>query len=332
MNLRTPLVILILASPCLADVKRPQVPAVLDIAVAPRPFDVQQARAALGLQGLAGPISSVKAGISGPLKTDSAAAALSASPLPAGTTTASAGVTGDLRLNSVDCDSPDALKAAMAAGVIRAVRYVGEADPAVTYVTEHPEQPFVVIVDIDHLSGAALKTLAAPNIVAIIVGHFHAFDARPENYPERAQDVMRMGRAIRLVSDAPVLLAVSSLNGVTRRTEKSWTDAFGEDLVGFDGWAIYNLNQWPAFLESPANLRRVILSRLGLPEKPCVLLDFLGTPAEYPAERAKYISAVWKAKAGLLMKALKDQGWRGLIVYATHPADAGIKTAALAGN
>jgi hypothetical protein len=71
---------------------------------------------------------------------------------------------------------------------------------------------------------------------------------------------------------------------------------------------------------------------LGLPEKPCVLLDFLGTPAEYPAERAKYISAVWKAKAGLLMKALKDQGWRGLIVYATHPADAGIKTAALAGN
>jgi hypothetical protein len=129
-----------------------------------------------------------------------------------------------------------------------------------------------------------------------------------------------------------VLLAVSSLNGVTRRTEKSWTDAFGGDLAGFDGWAIYNLNQFPAILESPANLRQVILGRLGLPDKPCVLLDFLGTPAEYPAERAKYIAAAWKAKAGLLMKAVKDQGWRGVIVYATHPADAEIKAAALAGN
>jgi hypothetical protein len=312
---------------------------------------------------LAGPVSSAKASISAsPFPVDTAAAKVAAAaPLPANSADEAASahmvlscdddtavrnlLTGSglkLRdrgparelpefLKAIDCRDAEGIKADPPGGV-RVARYVGENAEAVDYVAAHGEEQFIVIVDIDHLSGTALKTLASANVVAIIVGHFQAFDARPENFSQAASDVCRTVKAIRLVSGAPVFLAVSATNWFTRKTEKGWTDAFGDSLAGFDGWAVYNLHQWPAILESPTNPRTVILGRLGLPERPCVLLDFFGTPTEYPAENAKYVTAVWKAKTGLLMKALKDQGWRGLIVYATHPADAQIKAAALAGN
>ena len=235
-------------------------------------------------------------------------------------------------LTGIDCDGPDTLKAAIPAGIVRAVRYVGEADPEAAYVAEHPDQQFIIIVDIDHLNAAVLKTLGGGNIVAIVVGHFHAFDARPDEFAGRAEDVKRVMKTIRLVSDAPALLAVSSLNEFTRRTEKGWTDAFGDDLAAFDGWAIYNFNQFPAIMEARENPRKMLLDRLGLADRSCVLLDFLGGPVEVQPGQIAWLTAAWKAKAKPFLAALKTQCWQGVIVYGATAADAEIKAASLAGN
>ena len=145
----------------------------------------------------------------------------------------------------------------------------------------------------------------------------------------QAADAVIVTKLIRMVSDAPVLLAVSVSNWHTKRPETGWVAAFGEDLAKFDGWAIYNLHNWPAVLESPENPRQRSLKQFALPDKPCILMDFQGTPSNYPQGIAEYVKAVWKAKTPLLMKDLKTQKWRGLVVYSTQVNDAKMKAAAL---
>ena len=212
------------------------------------------------------------------------------------------------------------------AGAARVVRYIAGSDSAVAYVNSHADERFVVVVDIHNLSAATLKSLAGDNIVAVIVGHYHAADLKPGQFAKHAQDVMGVTRAIRLVSDAPVLLAVSASNWFTKRPDAGWVKAFAATVASYDGWAIYNLHNWAAILEAPSNPREAALKALGLPDKPCILLDFLGTPSQFPPSRAAYMRAVWKAKAPLLFKALKKQAWRGVIFYTTRLADAQLKT------
>ena len=132
-----------------------------------------------------------------------------------------------------------------------------------------------------------------------------------------------------------MLLAVSATNEFTRKTEKSWPQAFGDDLAGFDGWAVYNLALFPAIIEAPVNPRKLILQRLGLDalgengEKPCVLIEFMGTRYNYRPADADYIRKVWRAKAPLLVKAMTGQGWRGLVVWSHDIDDAVLKVDAL---
>ena len=212
---------------------------------------------------------------------------------------------------------------------IRVLRFVDRSGEAVDYAAAHPDEKYIVIAEPSGLSVKALGVLAGANIVAVVVGHYHAADVRPEDYPDAAQKTLAAVKAIRLVSDAPVLLAVSATNWLTRRTEKSWPQSFGNDLAGFDGWAVYNLAQFPAILEAPSNPRQLVLERLGLAQKPCLLIEFMGTRDRYKPAEASYIRRVWKAKAPALVKALKEQQWRGLIVWSANIDDAALKAEAL---
>ena len=215
---------------------------------------------------------------------------------------------------------------------VRVLRFVDGSSAAADYAAAHPDEKYFVIAEPAGLSVNALKALAGPNIVAVVVGHYQAADVRPEDYAQAAEDVKRAVKAIRLVSGAPVLLAVSATNEFTRKTEKSWPQAFGDDLAGFDGWAVYNLALFPAIIEAPANPRKLILERLGLDalgEKPCVLIEFMGTRYNYRPADAEYIGKVWRAKAPLLLKAMTGQGWRGLVVWSNNIDDAALKVEAL---
>ena len=218
---------------------------------------------------------------------------------------------------------------------VRVLRFVDGSSAAVDYAAAHPDEKYIVIAEPAGLSVNALKALAGPNIVAVVVGHYRAADVRPEDYAQAAEDVKRAVKAIRLVSDAPVLLAVSVTNEFTHKTEKSWPQAFGDDLAGFDGWAVYNLALFPAIIEAPANPRKLVLERLGLTafgengEKPCVLIEFMGTRYNYRPADAEYIRKVWRAKAPLLLKAMTGQEWRGLVVWSNNIDDATLKAEAL---
>ena len=215
------------------------------------------------------------------------------------------------------------------AKTIKVVRYVaGSASPA-AYVQTHTDEQFLAVVDIHNLTADALKSLSGQNIIAIVVGHYHGGDAEPARFAWQAADAVIVTRLIRMVSNAPVLLSVSASNWHTKRPEPGWVKAFGEDLAEFDGWAIYNLHNWPAVLESPQNPRERTLKQFDLPDKPCILMDFQGTPSNYPQGKAEYVKAVWKAKTPLLLKDLKTQKWRGLVVYSTQVEDAKMKAAAL---
>ena len=92
---------------------------------------------------------------------------------------------------------------------------------------------------------------------------------------------------------------------------------------------------FPAILEAPANPRKLVLERLGLAalgdlgEKPCVLIEFMGTRYNYRPADAEYIRKVWRAKAPLLLKAMTLQEWRGLVVWSNSIDDAALKAEAL---
>jgi len=235
-------------------------------------------------------------------------------------------------------DSPSPLGAPRAG--IRVLRFadyrdVARSAAAADYAADHPDEKYIVIAEPAGLSVNALKALAGPNIVAVVVGHNHAAEDRPEDYAQAAEEVKRVVKVIRMVSDAPVLLAVSATNEFTHKAEKSWPQAFGDDLAGFDGWAVYGLALFPAILEAPANPRKLVLERLGLAalgdlgERPCVLIEFTGTPYRYKPAEAEYIRKVWRAKAPLLLKAMTGQEWRGLVVWSNSIEDAALKAEAL---
>ena len=214
-------------------------------------------------------------------------------------------------------------------------RDVARSAAAADYASAHPDEKYIVIAEPAGLSVNALKVLAGPNIVAVVVGHNHAAEDRPEDYAQAAEEVKRVVKVIRMVSDAPVLLAVAATNEFTHKTEKSWPQAFGDDLAGFDGWAVYGLAMFPAILEAPANPRKLVLERLGLAglgdlgERPCVLIEFTGTRYNYKPADAAYIRRVWRAKAPLLLKAMTGQEWRGLVVWSNNIDDAALKVEAI---
>ncbi len=225
---------------------------------------------------------------------------------------------------------------------VKMAMFIGDDRASVRYVREHPEQKFLVVIDARRLSAEALKALAGDNIVAVVVGHYEGADATVAQFAEAAERALVVRHLTRLVSDVPVLLAVSPTNFTTHRRVAGWTDAFGDQIDGFDGWAIYNLHLFPAILESnprnprnsrnsrnPRNPRQWACERLNLSaDKPCVLLDFMGTPAVKP-EMAGYVRKVWEHKWPLLRKALADQGWRGIAIYSTTIADARMKAKAV---
>ena len=239
----------------------------------------------------------------------------------------------DAAFEKIDSPSPPGAPRA-GVRVLRFADYrdVARSAAAADHAAAHPDEKYIVIAEPAGLSVNALKVLAGPNIVAVVVGHNHAAEDRPENYAQAAEEVKRVVKVIRMVSDAPVLLAVSATNKFTHKTEKSWPQAFGDDLAGFDGWAVYGLALFPAILEAPANPRKLVLERLGLAalgERPCVLIEFTGTRYNYKPADAEYIRKVWRAKAPLLLKAMTGQEWRGLVVWSNSIEDAALKAEAL---
>jgi hypothetical protein len=244
----------------------------------------------------------------------------------------------DAALEKTDSPSPLGVPRA-GVRVLRFADYrdVARSAAAADYASAHPDEKYIVIAELDALSIDALKVLAGPNIVAVVVGHSHAAEDRPEDYAQAAEDVRGAVKAIRLVCDAPVLLEVAATNKFTHKTEKSWPQAFGDDLAGFDGWAVSGLALFPAIIEAPSNPRKLVLERLGLAalgdlgERPCVLIEFMGTRYNYRPADAEYIRKVWRAKAPLLLKAMALQEWRGLVVWSNSIEDAAIKAEALQG-
>ncbi len=223
-------------------------------------------------------------------------------------------------------DSDEIMSVDAPAGGALAIR--SDYGQAVSMAAGRANGRFVLVVDAAHVTGDVLKLAASPNVAAVIVGHGQAFDDDAKAFPQDAADVNRVVAAVRLVSDAPVLLAVSPV-GRRMSSGRAWAAAFGESLAAFDGWAVYNVHQFPAILESPTNPRKAVLAMLGLPDKPCVLLDFIGGPVTASTDGGARLKAAWHSKGGALVKALKEQGWRGVIVYAARSGDAAIKSAAL---
>jgi G:T-mismatch repair DNA endonuclease (very short patch repair protein) len=68
---------------------------------------------------------------------------------------------------------------------------------------------------------------------------------------------------------------------------------------------------------------------MGLPDKPCVLLEFTGTSFNYTATERNYVEKVWAARAKSLIEAMRKQGWRGLVTWSPTLDDATIKADAL---
>jgi len=216
---------------------------------------------------------------------------------------------------------------------VKMAMFIGDDRASVRYIRDHPKQKFLVVIDARRLSAEALRALAGDNIVAVVVGHYAGADATVPQFAEAAERALVVRHLIRLTSDVPVLLAVSPTNFTTHRRVAGWTKAFGDRIDGFDGWAIYNLHLFPALLETgDRNPRTWACERLNLSaDKPCVLLDFMGTPAVKP-EMAGYVQKVWQAKWPRLRRALDGQGWRGIAIYSTTIADARIKAKAVSGG
>ena len=212
---------------------------------------------------------------------------------------------------------------------VTVLRLVNNSTAAVKFALANPERKFLVITDIHGLSTDALRVLAGDNIVGVVVGHYRHADDEPMDFATSAADVLRVTRAVRLVSDAPILLAVGAVNIHTRDTERAWADAFGDNVKLFDGFALYGLVRFPAILEAAENPRTLILRRMGLPDKPCVLLEFTGTSFQYAAAERPYVEKVWAARAKPLLTTLKTQGFRGLVTWSPTLDDATVKADAL---
>jgi len=212
---------------------------------------------------------------------------------------------------------------------VTVLRFVDRSDAAAAFALANPDRQYIIVADINGLPVDALKMLAGSNVVGVIVGHYRAADDEPVDFAASAADVLRVVRAIRLVSDAPVLLAVGAVNVHTRDTERSWADAFGDDLGGFDGFAIYGLAKFPAILEAVENPRELILRRMGLPDKPCILVEFTGTSFHYAANEKDYVEKVWAIKTKPLLAAMQKQRWRGLVTWSPTIDDVRIKADAI---
>jgi len=217
---------------------------------------------------------------------------------------------------------------AAAAGVT-VLRFVDRSARAVTFALANPNRPYLIYVAAEGLSVDAFRVLAGSNVVGVVVGHYRHADDEPVDFATAADDVLRVTRAVRLVSDVPVLLAVGAVNIHTRDTERAWADAFGDDIRGFDGFAIYGLARFPAILEAVENPRELILRRMGLPDRPCILIEFVGTSFQYATSERAYVEKVWAARAKPLIAALRKQQWRGLVTWSATLDDARIKATAL---
>ena len=234
--------------------------------------------------------------------------------------------------SSAYCDEEqEALESIDPPAGVTVLRFVDRSDRAVAFALAHPDREIFVIADTNGLSVDALRVLAGSNVVGVIVGHYRHADDEPVDFAASAADVMRVTRAVRLVSDAPVLLAVGVVNIHTRDTERGWADAFGDDLETFDGFALYGLARFPAVLEAVENPRELILRRMGLPDRPCILIEFVGTSFQYGADERGYVEKVWAARAKPLLAALRKQQWRGLVTWSATTDDARIKAHALRG-
>jgi len=212
---------------------------------------------------------------------------------------------------------------------VTVLRFVNHSDAAAQFALANPDRPYLIYVDAPGLSVDVMRVLAGSNVVGVIVGHYRHADDEPVDFAASVADVMRVTRAVRLVSDAPVLLAVGVVNIHTRDTERSWADAFGDDLKTFDGFALYGLARFPAILEAVENPRELILRRMGLPDQPCILIEFVGTSFQYGADERGYVERVWAARAKPLLAALQKQQWRGLVTWSATTDDARIKANAL---
>jgi len=212
---------------------------------------------------------------------------------------------------------------------VTVLRFVNRSNAAAQFALAHPDREFLAIADANGLSVETLRVLAGSNVVGVIVGHYRHADDEPVDFAASAADVLRVTRAVRLVSDAPVLLAVGAVNIHTRDTEHGWAEAFGDDLKTFDGFALYGLARFPAILEAVENPRELIMRRMGLPDRPCILIEFVGTSFQYAADERGYVEKVWAAKAKPLLAALKKQQWQGLVTWSATTDDARIKADAL---
>jgi len=104
--------------------------------------------------------------------------------------------------------------------------------------------------------------------------------------------------------------------------------SFTEDDTDAAGGTIGTLTD-PAILEAAENPRELILRRMGLPDKPCFLIEFVGTSFNYAATERDYVKKVWAARTKPLLAAMKKQGWRGLVTWSATLDDATIKADAL---
>jgi hypothetical protein len=209
-----------------------------------------------------------------------------------------------------NCDLP-----AVPARVIRLVD--GSAAWLLNRMKTEPDQKVVVLVtgnEVGLADGRALKLLAAPQVVAVVVGHIIATEGDPNEFATGATRVLEHLQLVRSVSNAPVLLSVSRTSsfGRNRRLAADWPKAFAGKLDRFDGIAVYNAGLFPLW-ESMTLAQ--MTEELGLPsEMPKLLLDFEGTRDGDDGRRA---AELWKRRGRRFIQARRKEGWRGVLLVST---------------
>lgn len=177
----------------------------------------------------------------------------------------------------------------------------------VQLINNEPSKKFVLICDEEMFRAEVAQVLNKSNVIGIILGHYINADFAEETFADYVSKINAQFDFLRLVCDKPVILACSQMAWIDPRPNKKWAETFGDRLNQFDGFAIYNIHNFPAF---EVNSRDSLTNILGLPsDKPTIVLDFIGTTGVSQANQD-----VWDMKKKTFFSMLYDQGWTGCVL------------------
>jgi hypothetical protein len=178
----------------------------------------------------------------------------------------------------------------------------------------------IVIADHAALNQDVAAALNDAKVQLIVVGHYKAADVAVSAYAFSADEVKVDIALLRAVTAKPLFLAVSTINFIDGIAYPPWAAEF--DAGTFDGFAVYNLVHWGAFEQNKLAGTR---AKLGLENKPMIVLDFIGGGYYEGLENLTRLDAQWRRKAPRAFARIKGWGWRGVVVWSPDQASADVK-------